>query len=91
MKSHSRYYLDAWLATDGTIMFHEVDSEVYYLLQREMITCHIFTGERATVIVFSISEGLFRWSCLKAASDFMSGNYRSFSLKSMEWTSGIEH
>lgn len=91
MKSRSNYYLDAWIATDGTIMFHEVDSEVLHLCSRAILSKYTFEGERATVVIFSISECLFRWSALNAAKSFMTGNYRTFDLKTMEWTNGIEH
>lgn len=91
MQYRSNYYLDAFIARDGTIAFHEVDEDVLHLCASSILTKYTFVGKRATVTVFSISECVLRWAALRAATSFMSGNYKTFNLVTMEWENGIEH
>lgn len=90
-RSKPHYYLDAWLARDGSVMFHVTDPEAMHLCARSILTKYTFEGSRATVTIFSLSECIFRFAALNAAKNFMSGNYRQFNLKTMEWTNGEPH
>lgn len=92
MKSHFKtYYLDAWIAKDGSVMFTETDAAIMALCRKQILCQYTFRGVRATVVVYSLSECLLRFAALDAAFRFMSGRYRHFDLVTMEWSNGIEH
>lgn len=85
------YYLHASLAHESGLVWSIGDAEEFHLLSNKCLSVVYISGKRATVVVYSITDCILRWGALKIATDFMSGNYRTFCLKKLEWQNGIPH
>ena len=85
------YYLDCWLGKDGKVSFVETDAQIMRLYEPQLCCQYTFRGARATVVIYSASECIFKFAALETAINFMSGNYRTYSLKTWEWENGVEH